>query len=72
MEIAALDKTSASYVEQETQIKLRLKSKLDSELQKFELEMRRRFGDNLTALEAIYDEKKSGTLIELEKLIQNI
>lgn len=69
-QISALDKADATSAEKEIDLKVELKKQLDLRLQQFELEMRRSFGDNLSALEEIYNQNNQNKLEQLEKSLQ--
>lgn len=68
--IAALDKANPQFKEQEIDLKVELKNLLDQMLKQFELEMRRSFGDNLSALEEKYNQNNQHKLEQLEESLK--
>jgi hypothetical protein len=66
---AALSKIPAEAIAQQNNIKLQLKKDLNQTLSEFEKEMRRSFGNNLLALEAIYHQKE---LLDIEQLTRQL
>lgn len=69
---AALIKIPAENKDQQNQIKLQLKKDLNQTLSEFEKEMRRSFGSNIQALEAIYHQKELLDIEQLTRLLQTV
>lgn len=68
----ALGKIPAEAKDQQNQIKLQLKKDLNQTLSEFEKEMRRSFGSNILALEAIYHQKELVDMEQLTRLLQTV
>ncbi|MGL5831376.1 MAG: hypothetical protein ACRCZE_04485 [Candidatus Altimarinota bacterium] len=69
---AALAKIPAEAKDQQNLIKLQLRKDLNQVLSEFEKEMRRSFGNNLMALEAIYHQKELIDMEQLTRLLQTV
>ncbi|MCC6643939.1 hypothetical protein IT411_04275 [Candidatus Peregrinibacteria bacterium] len=67
--ISALDSKSPTRMEQETNLKMQLKTDLQTVLQQYETEIRKSFSHNLDDLENIYREKEKERIAEIEKMI---